>query len=166
MHSLNLLEINKAIHRVWILPGKMKRLQEKQSCCASVSYCGIHGALYYCCFNWLIVWKWDTLKCIYIQSIQYLLDLFSDSILQLKLELFAPGCCPEQPFWVQRVTQNVSWGIRLPFAIRVTWTYSHWGSKQHELPTASRAASKARRWLYATQGFIFMTSRVCCSSVT
>lgn len=59
MHTLNLLKINKATHRVRILPGKMKRLQEKQLCCASVSYCCINDALYCCCFNWPMV---DSMK--------------------------------------------------------------------------------------------------------
>lgn len=113
---------------------------------------------------WLLVWRWDALKHIYFQSIQYVLDLFSVCTLQLKLELFAAGCCPGQPLWVRRVTRNVSWGISLPFALRDTWTSSHWGSKQHELLTALRAASKARGGLCAAQGFIFMTSRVCYSS--
>lgn len=117
---------------------------------------------------WLIVWKWDALKHIYFQFIQYLLDSFSVCPLQLKLELFAAGCCfgYRQQLWVQRVTQNVVWGIRLPFALRATWTSGHWGSKQHELLKALRAASEARGGLCAAQGFIFVTSRVCYSSVT
>lgn len=55
MHSLNLPKINKADHRVWILPGKMQRLQERQFCCAPVSYWGTNDALYCCCFNWPVV---------------------------------------------------------------------------------------------------------------
>lgn len=68
---------------------------------------------------WLIVRKLDAPKCTYSQAIQYLLDLFSVS-LQLKLELCAAGCCPGQPLWVQRVTQDLTGGIRLPYAVRAT----------------------------------------------
>lgn len=112
----------------------------------------------------LIVRKLDAPERTYSQAIQYLLDLFFVS-LQLKLELGAAGCCPVQPLWVQRVTQDVTGGIRLPYAVRAMWTSSQWGSGQHKLLTAQRATSKARGWLCTAQGFIFMTSRVCYSWV-